>query len=117
MSSLDVESLFTNVPINATINRILRHVYNHPALREPKIPQTIMKQLLEICTMKCPFYSPTGSIYTQNEGLSIGTPLGPTFANYYMCELKNNAFNTLTNKPIVYTRHVDDCFVIIDNIT
>ena len=72
-----------------------------------------MKQVLEICTTECPFYSPTGSIHTHKEG----TPPGPTFANYYMYELENSVLNTLSNKPIVYTRYVDDCFAITDNIT
>ena len=44
------------------------------------------------------------------------TPLGSTFANYYMCELENNAFATLSNKPKVYCRYIDDCFLMIDNI-
>ena len=48
---------------------------------------------------------------------SIGTPLDPTFANYYMCEIENNALATLTNKPAVYCRYVNDCFLMIRNIS
>ena len=116
MVSLDVESLFTNVPVDDTIEIILNHVYNNDLLRKPNIPKVIMKRLLKTCTTECPFYSPTGEIYVQKDGISMGTPLGPTFANYYMCELENNAFATLSNKPKVYCRYVDDCFLMIDNI-
>ena len=46
----------------------------------------------------------------------MGTPLGPTFANFYMCSMENKILETDTNlKPTVYCRYVDDTFVVIDN--
>ena len=44
----------------------------------------------------------------------MGSPLGPLFANYYMCHLENKAFNDLSIKTTVYTRYVDDCFLVVD---
>jgi hypothetical protein len=41
--SLDVESLFTNVPVHRTINIILEKVYHHPTIPPPTIPQNIMR--------------------------------------------------------------------------
>ena len=52
---LDVESLFTNVPINDTIEIIIQNVYNYPTLAAPKISQNILKLLLELCTKELPF--------------------------------------------------------------
>ena len=46
----------------------------------------------------------------------MGTPLGPTFANYYMCQMENNAFATLHSNSKVYCGYVDDCFLVIDSI-
>ena len=116
MVSLDVESLFTNVPVDDTIEIILHHVYNNENMRKPTIPKTILTRLLKICTTECPFYSPTGDLYAQKDGISMGTPLGPTFANYYMYEIENNAFATLYSKRKVYCRYVDDCFLVVDSI-
>ena len=116
MASLDVESLFTNVPVDDTVEIILHHVYNNENMRKLTIPKTILKRLLKICTTECPFYSPTGDLYVQKDGISMETPLGPTFANYYMCEIENNAFATLHSKQKVYCRYVDDCFLVVDNI-
>ena len=41
--SLDVESLFTNVPVHRTMNIILEKVYHHPTIPPPTIPQNIMR--------------------------------------------------------------------------
>lgn len=39
MASLDVESLFTNVPIQQTIEIILKYVYENINLAPPNIPK------------------------------------------------------------------------------
>ena len=57
-----------------------------------------------------------GEISVQKHGISMRTPRGPTFANY-MCEIGNKAFNSILNKPRIYCRYIDDCFLMIDNIS
>ena len=116
IASLDVESLFTNVPINDTIAIILEHAYNHGELPPPKIPKEILKQLLELCTKKAPFKSPTGDLYLQIEGVAMGSPLGPTFANYYMGHLERLLFSKPHIKPSIYGRYVDDIFVQVNDL-
>lgn len=116
LASLDVESLFTNVPVNHTIEIILNNVYNHPNLLAPNIPSETLKKLLVICTTKTPFKSHEGKIYQQIDGVSMGSPLGPTFANFYMCHLENETFKSNPQlKPMVYCRFVDDILLIVDN--
>ena len=44
LASLDVESLFTNVPVMDTIEIIIDNVYNNPTKSPPNIPQEILKQ-------------------------------------------------------------------------
>jgi hypothetical protein len=46
----------------------------------------------------------------------MGSPLGPTFASFYMCHIENQAFQSIQTKPKVYCRYVDDCFLVIDHI-
>ena len=111
IASLDVESLFTNVPIDPTIEIILEHVYNHPNIPPPKIPKVILKQFLELCTKEAPFKCPQGKLYLQIEGVAMGSPLGPTFANYYMGNLENHIFENSDRKPHIYGRYMDDIFV------
>ena len=87
IASLDVENLFTNVPINDTISIILHEAYNHPYLPPPKIPPYILGELLKLCTKEAPFRCPRGKLHVQI-GVAMGSPLGPTFANYYMGDLE-----------------------------
>ena len=117
VASLDVESLFTNVPIDPTIEIILQNTYNHPSIPPPKIPSEILKQLLELCTREAPFKCPEGKLYVQIEGVAMGSPLGPTFANFYMGEIEKRVFENPENKPNIYARYVDDMFVQIENET
>jgi hypothetical protein len=50
MASLDVESLFTSVPVEETIDIILKYVYDNEELAAPTIPKHYMKALLILCT-------------------------------------------------------------------
>ena len=97
LASLDVESLFTNIPINDTLNIIIDAVFNHPDLPPPSFSQDILRDLLLICTTETPFRAPDKSIYQQIDGVSMGTPLGPMLANFYMCHLENTASKTARN--------------------
>lgn len=110
MASLDIVSLFTNVPVNETIEIILNCVYNHETLPAPNIPKTQLKEILYLCTTKTPFKSPDGQLYTQIDGVSMGCVLGPTFANFYMGHIENKIFKS-NLIPKTYCRYVDDIFV------
>ena len=111
IASLDVESLFTNVPLDNTINIIIDVAYNHPTIRAPKIPQNLLKNLLELCTKESPFTTPNGKIFKQIEGVAMGSPLGPLFANFYMGYLEEITFSNSNNKLPIYARYVDDIFI------
>ena len=103
LASLDVESLFSNVPEANTIDIIIENDYNYPTVSPPGFPKLIMKKLVKICITETPFKTPSGELYQQREGVSMGAPLDPTFANYYMCNLENSIFNSLPNtKPRLY---------------
>ena len=49
MMSFDVKNLFTNVPLNETIDIILTNVYEENKMNT-KIPESILKELLYLCT-------------------------------------------------------------------
>ena len=116
IASLDVESLFTDVPIDKTIEMIIKNAYNHPTLPPPKMPSNILQELLYLCTKEAPFTAPNGFMYLQVEGVAMGSPLGPTFANFYMGNIENTVLEK-TEKPSIYVRYVDDIFLQIRNET
>ena len=66
----------------------------------PTILRSELTQLLIACTTKCPFTHIDGSMYLQSDGVAIASPLGVTFANFYICHLKNNVLDYLIFNPI-----------------
>ena len=113
LASLDVESLFTNVPVATTIDIICTNVYNHPSIPPPPFNKSLLKKLLLACTTECPFTHIDGLLYLQKDGVSMGSPLSVTIANYYMTHLENKIIESnLACKPTIYSRFVDDCFII-----
>ena len=55
-----------------------------------------------------------GNIYKQTDGMAMGSPLGPTFANIFMCFLEELFLDQCPHhfKPLFYRRYVDNTFVL-----
>ena len=111
MISFDVVSLFTNVPVKETIDIILRKVYDEKLVKT-KIKRENMRELLMLCTTEVPFTF-NNEMYMQVDGVMMGSPLGPLFANIFMCELENRLIPTLNGKICNWVRYVDDTFGLI----
>ncbi|XP_064106896.1 uncharacterized protein LOC135215872 [Macrobrachium nipponense] len=110
IASLDVESLFTNVPVDETINIIMDRIYRDPSTPQLNIPEVSLRTLLEICTKKAPFSTHKGQMFRQKDGVAIGSPLGVLFANFYMGTVEERIFSNI-RKPRKYARYIDNIFV------
>ena len=82
MISFEVKNLFTNVPLNETIDIILTKVYDENK-KETNIPKSILKELLHLCTKHVHFKF-NNEIYIQCDGVAMGSPLGSLLANIFM---------------------------------
>ena len=113
LASIDVESLFTNVPIEETIEIILNEVYEKRSNGLPplNLSKNLLERLLTSCTKDAPFRGPDGKLYVQREGVAMGSPLGPLFANFYMAHVENLVLSNPEVTPSTYLRYVDDCFL------
>ena len=111
MVSFDVTSLFTNVPLDYTINIILDKIYQEKLINT-KLKRQEFKQLLELCTKEMHFTF-NGETYKQLDGVAMGSPLGPVLANVFMVELENNLIPALGDKVSLWQRYVDDTFTFI----
>jgi hypothetical protein len=111
MISFDVVSLFTNVPLHKTVDIILEKVYNEKLIKT-RIKKENMKELLLLCTKDVPFTS-NDEVFVQVDGVMMGSPLGPLFANIFMCELENEIVPKLENRLCNWMRYVDDTFGFI----
>ena len=68
--------------------------------------------------MKIPFRHVDGTLYVQHDGVSMGSCLGPTFAEFYKSHVEVKLFqNDPTVKPVVYVRKVDDIYLEVSNIS
>ena len=116
LASLDVESLFTNVPITETIDIIIDYAFNHASLPPPSsLSPELLRRMLKICTTEAPFRCPSGNLYLQIEGVAMGSPLGVLFANAYMCALEDKVLTSLDHKPRLYKRYVDDICLQVED--
>ena len=60
----------------------------------------------------------THCTYLQVDGVSMGSPLRPLIANFYMAHIENKVLENLRSeaKAAIYSRYVDDMFVVESNV-
>ena len=109
MCSLDVESLFTNVPLKETVNYICEYIER--SNRDVGIPVADLKKLLLLCTENVQFMF-NNAIYRQKDGVAMGSPLGPLLADIFMSKLETQLLCPLIEQFTLYCRYVDDIFII-----
>ena len=108
MASIDVESLFTNIPLKEAINNCVSDLHNKN-LYNGKLNKSDLFKLLEIATSESSFIF--GFLfYKQIAGVTMGSPLGPTLANVFLCHWSDYCLSHF--KPIVCRRYVDDIFIL-----
>ena len=111
LASLDVTSLFTNVPVERTIKIIADYIYRHDTLPGLDIPEHIMCAMLRLCTTKSPFRCPQGKMYYQTDGVAMGSPLGVLFAQAFMAAVEDEVLGSMPEKPAIYCRYIDDIII------
>ncbi len=108
MLSFDVESLFTNVPTDETIEIILRKVFQPGVRQFHGMTREILKKFLVICTKESHFQF-NRRFYEPIEGVAMGSPLGPLFANAFMSDFEEKHIGKLREMGLnIWLRYVDD---------
>jgi hypothetical protein len=108
MCSFDVQSLFTNVPLEETVDFLYEYIMDHPSCSP--LPAPVIKDLILLCTKNIKFYfQDTG--YRQFDGVAMGSPLGPTLADLFMAKLEREAAHHI-NRLKLYKRYLDDIFIL-----
>ena len=112
MASLDIESLFTNVPLDETISICINELFKDNA-EICGISKCKMFEMLSLTTKESIILF-DNYFYSQLEGVSMGSPLGPTFANVFLCHHEKQWLDACPKhfKPVYYKRYVDDIITL-----
>ena len=112
LASFDVVSLFTNIPLNETIDIIIKKAFSDNQYYY-NFNKAQLQQALSIASKDIHF-SFNQIIYKQIDGVALGSPLSPTLANIFLNFHENIWLLEcpLDFKPIFYRRYVDDTFLI-----
>ena len=112
MASFDVTNLFTNIPLRETIDICLDLLFasSDTVLG---LSRNFFKTLLELSVLNS-FFIFNEKMYQQLDGLGMGLPLGPTFANIFLSFYEKKWLDNcpLSFKPTFYRRYVDDTFIL-----
>ena len=114
MVSFDVKSLFTNASLEKTVKITLKRIYERKEINT-SISKKEMKQLLTLCTKNVHF-TYDNKVYQQNDGVAMGSPLGPVLSGIFMVELENSLVPTLNQSMTLWQRFVDDTITFVKTI-
>ena len=112
MASLYVESLFTNIPLEETINISCFSLFGSEA-KINNFSRNDFEKLLRIASQNN-LFNFDRKIYKQTDGVAMGSPMGPSLANAFLCFHEQMWLNDCPEdfKPVYYRRYVDDVFAL-----
>ena len=109
--SYDVESLFTNIPIQETINYIIEQIYVHKKLT-PVCSKLIFRRLLIKLATECTF-KVNNRLLKQVDDCTMGRPLSVTFSDIYVIKMENDV--AIPFKPSFYRKPIHVLLLVPDN--
>ena len=93
-----------------TIHIIADKIYE--TKEKPKFEKEVFIKLMEMATSGIFMYG--DKYFKQTDGVTMGSPLGPTMANFCLSHFENQLLEECddTNGPSLYARYVDDIFCV-----
>ena len=115
--SYDASSLFTNVPLDETIQILVDKAFNKNWFNttyELNITKSDLSDLLKVAT-KDQLFQFNGNLYEQVDRVAMGSPLGPLLANTFMYYIEER-LQQQRKIPAFYRRYVDDTLTAVPDI-
>ena len=109
----DVVSLFTNVPQAETIELIIDRSYSDDNPNSMPVIADIYRKLMFLTTQGLFMYK--NKLYKQIDGVTMGCPLGPTLANFFLGCIEQKLFENKSDfLPSVCQRYIDYIYSAFD---
>ena len=100
--SFDVTSLYTHVPVNEAIRDSADMLFSNKYKKPPVTKETFI-QLASVCSCDVIMLTCDG-LYKQKDGLAMGSPPAPHFANDCLHKFDNK----IKGDAVLYERYMDD---------
>lgn len=114
LCTLDVTSLYTNIPHNEAIDSTKYWMEKNrteprPGTGEPT--NSAVLHLIKLVLTKNNFVF-NGTHYIQIGGTAMGTRVAPTIANLFMGRFEDQYVYNCDERPLIWLRYIDDIFLI-----
>ena len=112
MTSFNIDSLFTNLPLQETIELCVENLF-----RDKTPVNNLSKDLfheLLIRTISKSLILFDQEFFKQHDGIEMSYPLETTLANVFLCYHEKFWLQNCPSefKPVIYRRYVDDVFLL-----
>jgi len=115
--SYDVTSLFTNVPLDETIQILADKAFNDDWFNKTQELNLSRDQLIKLlnAATKNQLFQFNGNLYEKTDGIAMGSPLGCLLTNVFTCCIEDK-LDQDGKLPSYYQRYVDVTFTIMPDI-
>ena len=107
---LDIEDLFTNIPVSKTIEIVIKKIGCSEKFCESALTETDLRQMLKI-SLKNSYIQLNKKFYRQKQGLPMGNTLSPLLADLYMQDYIEKYMKDIYEQS-KFWRYVDDILII-----
>ena len=113
---MDADALFTNIPLDKTIDICVKKVFQTLDSLVKEIPKNDFRDLLNLATKESLFTFNINVLHS-SRWCATGSPLGPILAKFFLSHHEENWLNKCPTefKPSFYRRYADDIFVLFDS--
>ena len=108
MISFHIEMLFTNIPLDATINICDDELFENKTNKVNNLTKEYFSSLLKLTTLDS-FFIFDGKYYKQKNGVVMGSTLDPTLEIQWISDC------SIYYKPILYRGYDDDIFLLFSS--
>ena len=110
--SFDVESLFTNIPLDESISIAIDYITKND--KNSTFNKEERRKLFTLATAQSHFLF-NGEFFDQIDGVAMGSPLAPVLANLFMGHHEKLWLQQYTGPNVLfYRRYVDDTFCLFE---